>query len=123
MAQPASQKQITVGDIRITYLPDRHGRIDKFAMFPGTTPEGWRLHPEWLDESGRVVASIGGFLIQTGGRNVLVDVDQGLARRTRDRVMRELEDPSTVSADGHFADAVFGRVMPAQGKRQWRGIP
>ena len=54
--------------------------------------------------------------------SVVFDVDQGLARRTRDRLMRELENPSTVSADGHFAAAVFGRVMPAQGKRQWRGI-
>lgn len=287
MAQPARQQQITVGDIRITYLPDGHGRIDKIAMFPGTTSEGWQLHPEWLDEGGRVVASIGGFLVQSGGRNILVDtgygdhevdfpgfgpfvggrllqnlattgleprdidavvythlhldhigwtsrvvngrreltfsrarhlliasewefwsggdqgplqsalgpgleevrqpledhtefirdgqviapgvnvlatpghtpghlslvvssgaeravilgdvmhcpvqfdeadwsvvfdVDPGLARRTRDRLMRELENPSTVSADGHFADAVFGRVMPAHGKRQWRGI-
>ena len=54
--------------------------------------------------------------------SVVFDVDKGLARRTRDRLMRELEDPSTVSADGHFSDAVFGRLMPAQGKRQWRGI-
>lgn len=288
MAQPAGQKAITVGDIRITYLPDGYGRIDKLAMFPGTTLEGWNLHPEWLDENGRVVASIGGFLIQTGGRNILVDtgygdhevdfpgfgpfvggrllqnlvstglepgdidtvvythlhldhigwtsrimngrreltfsmarhllmasewefwsgpdqgplqsalgpgleevrqplethtefirdgqviapgvnviatpghtpghlslvvssgaeraiilgdvmhcpvqfdeadwsvvfdVDKELARRTRDRLMRELEDPSTISADGHFADVVFGRVMPAQGKRQWRVVP
>lgn len=288
MAQPASQKEITVGDIRVTYVPDGYGRIDKIAMFPGTTGEGWKLHPEWLDANGRVVASIGGFLIQTGGRNILVDtgygdhqvefpgfgpfiggrllqnlattglqpseidtvlythlhldhigwtsrvvngnrkltfsrarhllmssewefwsgpdqgplqsalgpgleevrrplenhtefigdgqviapgvnviatpghtpghvslvvssgaeraiilgdvmhcpvqfdeadwsvvfdVDKELARRTRDRLMRELEAPSTISADGHFADVVFGRVMPAQGKRQWRGMP
>jgi glyoxylase-like metal-dependent hydrolase (beta-lactamase superfamily II) len=288
MAQPAQQKEMTVGSIRITYLPDGFGGIDKFAMFPGTTPEGWNLHPEWLDEHGRIVASIGGFLIQTGGRNLLVDtgygehhvevpglgpfvgggllqhlattgleprdidtviythlhldhigwtsrvvngereltfsranhllmstewefwsapdhgplqdglgpgltevrqplehhtqfisdgqviapgvnvlatpghtpghlslvissgaeraiilgdvmhcpvqfdeadwsvlfdVDKDLAKRTRDRLMRELEDPSTISADGHFADAAFGRVMLAQGKRYWRGIP
>jgi glyoxylase-like metal-dependent hydrolase (beta-lactamase superfamily II) len=287
MAQPAAKSQVTVGDIRITYLPDGHGRIDKFAMFPGTTEEGWRLHPEWLDERGRVVASMGGFLIQTAGRNILVDtgfgeheaefpgfgpfvggrllehlagtgleprdidtvaythlhldhvgwtsrvvngnreltfsrakhllmssewnywtgpepgevhgavgpsleevrqplanrtefigdgqaiapgvnvlatpghtpghlslvvssgaeraiilgdvmhcpvqfdeadwgvvfdIDPNLARRTRDRLMTELEDPSTISADGHFADVVFGRVIPAQGKRQWRGL-
>jgi glyoxylase-like metal-dependent hydrolase (beta-lactamase superfamily II) len=288
MVQPANQKEITVGGIRITFLPDGYGRIDKMAMFPETTPDGWNLHPEWLDENGRVVASIGGFLIQTGGRNILVDtgygdqqvefpgfgpfvggrflqslattgleprdidtvlythlhldhigwtsrmvngereltfaranhllmatewefwrspdpgsfqealgpglaevrqplehhtqfvsdgqviapgvtviatpghtpghlslvvssgaqraiilgdvmhcpvqfdeadwsvvfdVDKELARRTRERLMRELEDPSTVSASGHFSDVVFGRVMPAQGKRYWRGIP
>jgi hypothetical protein len=64
MAQPANQKEITVGGIRITFLPDGYGRIDKIAMFPETTPDGWNLHPEWLDENGRVVASLGGFLIR-----------------------------------------------------------
>jgi glyoxylase-like metal-dependent hydrolase (beta-lactamase superfamily II) len=287
MAQPVPVKAITVGSTRITYLPDGHGRIDKLAMFEGASAEAWKLHPEWLDEGGRVVVSIGGFLVQTGDRTILVDtgygehavefpgfgpfvggslmrnlaatgveprdidtviythmhldhvgwtsrvlngnrgltfsranhlvmapewefwnsaeagpysatgpdleevrqplesrtdfvrdgqviapgvnvigtpghtpghlslvvssgperaiilgdvmhcpvqfdeadwsvvfdVDKGLARRTRDRLMRELEDPSTVSADGHFSDAVFGRVMLAQGRRQWRGIP
>ena len=56
-------------------------------------------------------------------RSVVFDVDKELARRTRERLMRELEDPSTISADGHFSDVVFGRVLPAQGKRYWRGIP
>jgi glyoxylase-like metal-dependent hydrolase (beta-lactamase superfamily II) len=55
--------------------------------------------------------------------SVVLDVDKELAKRTRERLMRELEDPSTISADGHFPDVVFGRVMPAQGKRYWRGIP
>ena len=77
MAQPAQQKAITVGGIRITFLPDGYGRIDKIAMFPETTPDGWNLHPEWLDEQGRVVASIGGFLIQTAGRTILVDTGYG----------------------------------------------
>jgi glyoxylase-like metal-dependent hydrolase (beta-lactamase superfamily II) len=288
MTQPAKQQAITVGSIRITFLPDGDGRIDKLALFPGTTPDGWTLHPEWLDENERVITTIGGFLIQTVGRNLLIDtgygpqqaeapglgpivggrllqslattgleprdidtvlyshlhldhigwtsrvvngereltfsranhllmatewdfwrapepgsfqeaigpgltevrqplenhtefvsdgqviapgvtvlatpghtpghlslvvssgveraiilgdvmhcpvqfdeadwsvvfdVDKELARRTRERLMRELEDPSTISADGHFPDVVFGRVMPAQGRRYWRGLP
>jgi glyoxylase-like metal-dependent hydrolase (beta-lactamase superfamily II) len=288
MTQPAKQQAITIGSIRITFLPDGDGRIDKLALLPGTTPDGWTLHPEWLDENGRVLTTIGGFLIQTGGRNLLIDtgygpqqaeapglgpivggrllqslattgleprdidtvlyshlhldhigwtsrvvngereltfsranhllmatewdfwrapepgsfqeaigpglaevrqplenhtefvndgqviapgvtvlatpghtpghlslvvssgaeraiilgdimhcpvqfdeadwgvvfdVDKELARRTRERLMKELEDPATISADGHFPDVVFGRVMPAQGKRYWRGLP
>ncbi len=288
MTQPAKQQAITVGSIRITFLPDGDGRIDKLALFPGTTSDGWTLHPEWLDENERVLTTIGGFLMQTAGRNILVDtgygpqhaeapglgpivggrllqslattgleprdidtvlyshlhvdhigwtsrvvngervltfsrathllmatewdfwrapepgslqeaigpgltevrqplenhtefvsdgqviapgvtvlatpghtpghlslvvssgaeraiilgdvmhcpvqfdeadwsvvfdVDKELARRTRERLMKELEDPATISADGHFPDVVFGRVMPAQGKRYWRGLP
>src|SRR5262245_15201581 len=77
MTQPAKQQTITVGGIRITFLPDGDGRIDKLALFPGTTPDGWALHPEWLDENGRVLTTIGGFLIQTGGRNLLIDTGYG----------------------------------------------
>jgi len=47
------------------------------------------------------------------------DVDKELGQRTRERLWRELEDPSTVTAGGHFSDFVFGRVMLAEGKRQW----
>jgi glyoxylase-like metal-dependent hydrolase (beta-lactamase superfamily II) len=77
MTRPAHQRDLTVGGIRTTFLPDDKGRLDKLAMFPGTTLDGWTLHPEWLDENGRVVTSIGGFLIQTGGRNILVDTGYG----------------------------------------------
>ena len=77
MAQPAPPKTITVGSIRITYLPDGHGRIDKLAMFEGASADAWKLHPEWLDEAGRVVVSIGGFLLQTGDRTILVDTGYG----------------------------------------------
>jgi glyoxylase-like metal-dependent hydrolase (beta-lactamase superfamily II) len=41
---------------------------------------GWRLHPEWLDEEGRPVASIGGLLVESGDRKVLVDTGFGPRR-------------------------------------------
>jgi glyoxylase-like metal-dependent hydrolase (beta-lactamase superfamily II) len=47
------------------------------------------------------------------------DVDPELARRTRERLWVELEDPSTVGAGGHFADFTYGRILRAAGKRQW----
>jgi hypothetical protein len=34
--------------------------------------------------------------------SVVLDVDKELAKRTRERLMRELEEPATISADGHF---------------------
>lgn len=33
-----------------------------------------------------------------------LDVDKELAKRTREHLMRELEDPAMISADGHFPD-------------------
>jgi len=47
------------------------------------------------------------------------DVDRAMARASREKLLAELEDPSTVSVGGHFSDFTFGRVMQAQGKRQW----
>lgn len=282
MALPAPQNEIKIGDIRIVYLPDGEAHVDGTAMFPTSSAEGWELHREFMDDQGLVVASIGGFLIQTGGRNIVVDtgfgdkhvdfpgfgpfiggkflqsvksagveledidtvlythlhldhtgwtsrtgqngdraltfpnathltmtnewdfwhgdtsglgpdlvevrqplenhmefmsdgqvvapgvnviatpghtpghvslvissggkrviilgdtmhcpvqfdeadwhvvfdVDPELGKKSRERVWRELEDPTTLGADGHFSNIVFGRLLPAQGKRQWRG--
>jgi glyoxylase-like metal-dependent hydrolase (beta-lactamase superfamily II) len=48
----------------------------------------------------------------------LFDVDPDLALRTRRKMFDEIEgDPRTVVAGGHYADAVFGRVLPGQGNR------
>jgi glyoxylase-like metal-dependent hydrolase (beta-lactamase superfamily II) len=50
------------------------------------------------------------------------DVDDGLARRTRERIAAELEASSqTTAAGGHLSHSVFGRVVPAAGKR-WVSI-
>ena len=47
------------------------------------------------------------------------DVDRELASRSRERLWDELEDPSTQGAGSHFPGFVFGRLVRAQGKRQW----
>ncbi|MFF8732215.1 MBL fold metallo-hydrolase [Streptomyces sp. NPDC015171] len=45
------------------------------------------------------------------------DVDPVLARRVRERLFRELEDPDTLGAGAHFPELRFGRVLAAQGRR------
>lgn len=47
------------------------------------------------------------------------DVDADQALRTRERLLKELEDPDTLLAGGHFADNVFGRVLPPASRRAW----
>ena len=54
---------------------------------------------------------------------VLFDVDSDLARRTRERVLRELEDEDVAVGCGHFPEAAFGRIVRASGKRTWRSTP
>ncbi len=45
------------------------------------------------------------------------DVDPDLAARVRERLFRELEDPSTLAAGAHFPELQFGRVLAGQARR------
>lgn len=47
------------------------------------------------------------------------DTDPELARRTRVALARELEGTDTPVAAAHFPGLVFGRLLAAEGKRQW----
>ncbi len=49
----------------------------------------------------------------------LGDVDPELARRTRNALAREIEGKDVPVAAAHFPGMVFGRLLAAQGKRQW----
>jgi hypothetical protein len=49
----------------------------------------------------------------------LFDADAEQAVRTREHLLKELEDPATVLAGGHFAGHVFGRVLPPEPRRAW----
>jgi glyoxylase-like metal-dependent hydrolase (beta-lactamase superfamily II) len=77
MPAAAPVRSMTIGDIQVTYLPDGETRLAPTAFFPASTDEGWKLHPEWLDDEGRLLCSIGGFLVQSGDRKVLVDTGFG----------------------------------------------
>jgi glyoxylase-like metal-dependent hydrolase (beta-lactamase superfamily II) len=95
MVAPAPQQSITVGDIRLTFLPDGDAYFVPTQMFPGTTEEAWQAHRQWLNEEGRYVTTLGAFLVETGDRNILVDLGIGSV---------EMEIPD-------FARAAGGRFL------------
>ena len=76
-AQPSPVESIEVGDIRITYLPDGDGRANATVVFPSTNEALWEAHREFLDADGQLLVTIGGFLIETGDRKVVVDLGFG----------------------------------------------
>jgi glyoxylase-like metal-dependent hydrolase (beta-lactamase superfamily II) len=76
-AQPAPLSCINVGDIRVTYLPDGDGRVSPILFFPGSDDALWVAHQEFLDQDGKLVLSVGGFLIETGDQKVIVDLGIG----------------------------------------------
>jgi len=49
----------------------------------------------------------------------LSDVDPDLARRTREALAREYEGTDVPMAASHFAGMQFGRLLAAEGRRQW----
>ncbi|MET9262114.1 MBL fold metallo-hydrolase [Amycolatopsis sp. NPDC004079] len=76
-AQVSPRETISVGDISITYLPDGEASVSETALFPAGTPELWNAHRELFDADGKLLLSLGTFLIRTGDRKILVDLGFG----------------------------------------------
>lgn len=80
MPRFAGPDRILVGDVRITFLADGGGVTDPLVAWPDSTPERWEHHRRHLDEEGRFITSVGGFLVQAGDRNIVVDTGIGPGR-------------------------------------------
>jgi glyoxylase-like metal-dependent hydrolase (beta-lactamase superfamily II) len=76
-ARPAPLESIDVGDIRVTHLPDGDVSISASAVFPAGSQELWDAHPDLFDDDGLLLMTLGGFLIETGDRKILVDLAFG----------------------------------------------
>ncbi len=76
-ARSAPQSSIAVGDIRITSLPDGEAHFAPTGMIPGSDEAAWQGVPHLLDDDGWYVTTLGGFLVQTGDRSIVVDLGFG----------------------------------------------
>jgi hypothetical protein len=74
---PATRSRITIGDTRVTFVPDGGAWLDPRVVFPASEPDGWAAYQEFLAPDGRFPVSIGTFLIQAAGRTILVDLGLG----------------------------------------------
>ncbi|GAA0912002.1 MBL fold metallo-hydrolase [Nonomuraea longicatena] len=61
----------------MSYVPDGAVRLKPRAWLPETTDQVWADHPEYLDEAGELVASVGGLLVEQGERALLIDAGFG----------------------------------------------
>ena len=64
MAHFAGVSSKVLGDATISFLADGGGRTKPTASFPASDDEGWGRHRDALSDSGELVTSIGGFLIE-----------------------------------------------------------
>lgn len=78
LRRPAGIRSIWLGDdTRVTYVPDGAVQGKPRSWLPDTTDATWAAHPEYLDASGHLVASIGGLLVERSNRALLIDAGFG----------------------------------------------
>jgi glyoxylase-like metal-dependent hydrolase (beta-lactamase superfamily II) len=69
--------EVSIGDIRLTYIPDGSIQIPPTPMFDGGTQELFDANSHLLDDEGYLVMSLGSLLVETAGKRVLVDLAWG----------------------------------------------
>lgn len=79
LRRPSGVRSLRLGELKVTYVPDGDAQLRPRGWFPDTTDEVWAAHPEYLDASGHLVASIGGLLVEHGERALLIDAGFGPA--------------------------------------------
>jgi glyoxylase-like metal-dependent hydrolase (beta-lactamase superfamily II) len=76
-ARPAPLESIDVGDIKVTYLPDGDATVEAGTVFPASNEALWEAHRELFDAEGKLLLTLGGFLVETGDQKIVVDLGFG----------------------------------------------
>jgi len=79
MMMAAPFQSMTLGALRITYVPDGYGLFKPTGLFPTTRETDWQDYQHFLDEQGQLVGSLGAHVIQTPKQTLLVDTAFGPA--------------------------------------------
>ena len=73
--EQSAVRVLDVDDVRLTYVVDGAMAFRPAAFFPSVPADHWG--PDEVDESGRVVMSAGGLLVERAGRLLLIDAGLG----------------------------------------------
>jgi glyoxylase-like metal-dependent hydrolase (beta-lactamase superfamily II) len=77
LRRAAGIRSLSLGDTTVTYVPDGEVRLGARGWLPDTGDAVWAERPEYVDEAGNLVASIGGLLVEHGDRALLIDAGFG----------------------------------------------
>lgn len=72
---PAAVRSVTLDDVVVTYVVDGVVAVRPQIFFPDTPREAWE---DLCNPAGDLMMSVGGLLVQIGGRRVLIDAGAGL---------------------------------------------
>jgi len=119
-----SAEQLAVLGSRLSVIEDGDSPFPGINVMatPGHTPG----HLSFVISSGDDRAVVLGdavhcpIEIQQPELSFMADVDAALAQRTRVHIEQELLKEGTIAAAPHFADLVFGRLMPGKGRPSWQ---
>ncbi|MEE9198636.1 MAG: MBL fold metallo-hydrolase, partial [Dehalococcoidia bacterium] len=101
-----------------------HNLTDELTAFltPGHTPGHMSILVSSQGEKGLILGDVAHHPLQvheTGWQN-RADVDHAQARKTREAIMKRVEEEGLKLAAGHFPAPGFGKVVRLNGKRYWQ---
>ncbi|WP_116198461.1 MBL fold metallo-hydrolase [Amycolatopsis circi] len=77
LRRPALLQTVHLGETKVSFVPDGAVQGNPRLWLPDSTDETWAARPEYLDDDGYLVASIGGLLVERDGRALLIDAGFG----------------------------------------------
>ena len=80
LAEPAIFQSITLGEYKVTFLPDGEAFTIPSFSYHGSTEEDWKNLNEYLDKEGKSLMSLGSFLIEYKNEKILFDLASGKFR-------------------------------------------
>jgi glyoxylase-like metal-dependent hydrolase (beta-lactamase superfamily II) len=106
LRRPSGIRSLTLGDTKLSYVPDGIGTLNARMLLQEPTDEFWTQHPEYLDEGGHLVTGNGGLLVERDDRALLIDAGTGPI------TMGPPENPFGVLSGGALLDslATLGRA-------------
>ena len=77
LARTSGFQTIQMGDYKITYLPDGEFTAIPSLAFKDSTDEDWKNHKQYLNKEGKLLMSVGSFLIEHEHEKNLFDLGIG----------------------------------------------
>ena len=73
-------RTVNLDDVRLTYAVDGAMGLNPQVFFPHLPAEYWAGGPGTLNKHGQIAMSVGGLLVERGGRRLLIDAGLGAQR-------------------------------------------
>jgi glyoxylase-like metal-dependent hydrolase (beta-lactamase superfamily II) len=102
LSDQSAVRAMNLDDVQLTYAVDGAMGLLPQAFFPDLPARYWASHPDALNQQGQVVMSVGGLLVERGGRTLLIDT--GLGPETGQAPLGPVNSgalPDTLAALGH----------------------